>query len=143
MRRMAGSSSSETGWRAVVKTIRPVGPIIGRRPQLHVGEARVDAAGIAMPDIDRGIRDGATLDRVDHGDIEMERNARPAFRDVAANAFGSNVERPFLLLGSQDEGIRDGGLLLRARPRGEAISGQERGSGSGDEMKRFPASKHS
>src|SRR4029453_11318888 len=68
------------------------GPVLSPR-----AEARVDAQGVRMPDVDGGAHDRAARGRVDDLQAEQQRHARPALRDVPAPLLAGDVVRALRL----------------------------------------------
>src|SRR4051794_4345292 len=86
---------------------------------------RIEAARVAVPDVDGGAVDRAALLDVDHPDLERQRNARPAPGHVPADSVEGDVEGPLGDLRSQLAGPcghRRGDLVGPAQ-LGDRLSG--------------------
>ena len=83
---------------------RSTGPTRPTRIDLRV--SRINSARIAMPDIERRIRNRRASFCIHHGDAHAQRHSDFSFRDVAPQKLAIDVVRPFFLLGIENASRR-------------------------------------
>ena len=86
------------------------------RSRCPAGRARVHAARVAVPDLDRRALDRLAARRVDDGEAKRERDPGLSLGDVASDGSVVDVVRPLGLLGCEDARDEPGGDRSRPGP---------------------------